>query len=398
VPEPRAVYLHVGGHKTGTTFLQNVLWHNRAELKRDGFLYPGRRPADHVWANLDLRGASFKGHRAPQVNGAWERMVGELRDWDGSGIIDQELFSLAGPPHIARALKDLSFAEVHVVFTARDMARQLPAAWQEWVKNRDTLTYAEFLEAVRRESPQARRLRSLHDVPAILAKWSADLPHSQVHVITVPPPGADPGVLWQRFASVLRLDPARYRTDIPGTNTSLGAVEASVIRRLNELVPDVSQAQYDRRVKFHLAPQLSRRRGTKIELPEDAFAWAVEESNAVVAALTAAHYDVVGDLAELVPSVRPTGADPDRVPSEEEAEAAIAALAVLVRRPEKTISPATEDELRRLRARLQWAERRLQAHAALPPGERIKRTVVELSGQVGWLGTVHRAYRKLRRR
>jgi hypothetical protein len=71
-------------------------------------------------------------------------------------------------------------------------------------------------------------------------------------------------------------------------------------------------------------------------------------------------------------------------------------MAVLSRKPE---GPAiTEDELRQLRARLQEAERRLQAHANLPPGERIKRTVVELAGQLRWLQPVYRGYRKLRHR
>ena len=394
--QPRTVYLHVGGHKTGTTFLQNVLWHNRADLKRDGLLYPGGRRADHVWANLDLRGATFKGHRAPQVRGAWQRLVDELRQWDGPGIIDQEMFSLANERQIARALHDLSFAQVHIVFTARDMARQLPAAWQEWIKNRDTIAFADYLEAVRRESPQAQRLRSLHDVPAILAKWSAQLPGARVHLITVPPPGADTNILWERFASVLHLDPNRYRTDIPEANTSLGAAEAAVIRRLNALTTDLPQGQYDKKIKFYLAPELSSRRGTKIELPEDAFHWAVAQGEAMVAALSATSYHVVGDLAELIPSVRPTGADPDQVPATEQADAAIAGMAVLARKPE---GPAiTEDELRQLRARLHEAERRLQAHANLPPGERVKRTVVELTGQVRWLQPMYRGYRKLRRR
>jgi hypothetical protein len=276
------------------------------------------------------------------------------------------------------------------------MARQLPAAWQEWIKNRETITFAEYLEAVRRESPQAQRLRSLHDVPAILAKWSEHLAGARVHLITVPAPGADPNILWDRFASVLQLDPARYRTDVPGANTSLGAAEATVIRRLNALTTDLPQGQYDKKIKFYLAPELSSRRGTKIELPEDAFRWAVEQGEAMVTALAATSYHVVGDLAELIPSVRPTGADPDQVSAAEQADAAIAGMAVLSRKPE---GPAiTEDELRQLRARLQEAERRLQAHANLPPGERIKRTVVELAGQLRWLQPVYRGYRKLRHR
>lgn len=392
------MYLHVGGHKTGTTFLQNVLWRNRNELRSDGFLYPGAQRAAHVWACHDLRGAAFKGHRAPQVAGAWSRLIDEIREWDGPAIVDQEIFSMARPGHIARAMTDLSFAEVHIVFTARDLARQLPAAWQEWIKNRDTLSFAEFLAAVREDSPEAKRLRSLHDVPAILAKWSAGLPSSRVHLITVPPPGAAPGVLWQRFAHVLRLDPDRYSTDIPGTNTSLGAAGAAVVRRLNIVLPDVDWPRYDRLVKSRLSSELARRGGARIELPEDAFAWAVQESKSAVQALATAGYDVVGDLDELIPAVRPTGADPDHIPADQQADAAIAGIAVLVRAPEPAGHAELELELRRVRQRLDRAERKLAERDALEPRERIKRTVVELAGQVTWLAKLHRVYRRLRRR
>lgn len=36
------IYLHIGAPKTGTTYLQNVLWRNRERLRTDGLLYPGR--------------------------------------------------------------------------------------------------------------------------------------------------------------------------------------------------------------------------------------------------------------------------------------------------------------------------------------------------------------------
>jgi len=38
-PAPRAV-VHVGAPKTGSTYLQAVLWRNRAALRAAGVLYP----------------------------------------------------------------------------------------------------------------------------------------------------------------------------------------------------------------------------------------------------------------------------------------------------------------------------------------------------------------------
>jgi len=38
----KTVYLHIGLHKTGTTFLQNVLRANTEALAEQGIIYPGR--------------------------------------------------------------------------------------------------------------------------------------------------------------------------------------------------------------------------------------------------------------------------------------------------------------------------------------------------------------------
>jgi hypothetical protein len=325
------VFFHIGGHKTGTTCLQNVLWHNRAQLRRDGMLYPGRDEASHIWANLDLREARFHDYRAPQVEGAWECLVREIRRWRGPAIISQEMFSLARPAHIRRALRDLDFADVHVVFTARDMARQLPSVWQEWVKNRSTMTFAEFLAAVREPTDEARRFMKLHDVPAILERWSNEVTANRVHLTTVPPPGSHPRLLWERFAGVLHLDPDRYNLDILGTNPSLGAVDAALLRRMNvDLAEKLSWPDYDRLVKSGLAAAMATRPDARIALPEEAFKWAVQWAGQAVEKLARAGYQLVGDLDDLIPKAAPGGEDPDYVGGEAQASAAIAAVTLLL--------------------------------------------------------------------
>ena len=54
-PHPR-VFLHIGEPKTGTTFLQQVMWRNRSELAAQGVVLPGHHPQDHFRASQDLRG------------------------------------------------------------------------------------------------------------------------------------------------------------------------------------------------------------------------------------------------------------------------------------------------------------------------------------------------------
>ena len=50
------VFLHIGEPKTGSTFLQQVIWRNRATLAGQGVVLPGHHPQDHFRASQDLRG------------------------------------------------------------------------------------------------------------------------------------------------------------------------------------------------------------------------------------------------------------------------------------------------------------------------------------------------------
>ena len=151
------VYFHVGAPKTGTTFLQRVLWQNRDALREAGVLYPGETLGAQVHAAFDLRKAGFQSYQDPRTPGAWAAVVSQARDWPGPVIISQELFSPATKAQIDTALDDLSFADVHIVYTARELSRQIPAAWQEDLKNRFTPTFDEFVSAIRNPSSRAMR-------------------------------------------------------------------------------------------------------------------------------------------------------------------------------------------------------------------------------------------------
>ena len=344
------VFFHIGAPKTGTTYLQRVLYENRPALRRAGLLYPGTQHA-HFWASQDLREKRFRGHTDAHVRGSWDRLVKEVKGWPGRSVIDHESFASANRDAIDRALADLDFAEVHLVFTARDLARQLPAAWQERIKNGSTASYAEFLASVRAEGDDreksAKHFWAMQGVPTVLARWSRNLPAEQVHVVTVPPVGAEPGLLWRRFAGLLELDPDAYDSSARGANTSLGAAEAAVLRRFNTLIAelDVPWPAYAEVFKQRIAPALAERRGDPIQLPEEYFGWAVQRSEHIVGELRAAGYSVVGDLSELVPTTRPSGVDPDDVPADAQADAALAgmvSMAALV-----ADSPAASTAIRR---------------------------------------------------
>ena len=45
------VFLHIGLPKTGTTFVQSMLWAHRDRLRSQDVLLPGRERRDHLWAS-----------------------------------------------------------------------------------------------------------------------------------------------------------------------------------------------------------------------------------------------------------------------------------------------------------------------------------------------------------
>ncbi len=237
---PRArpvVFLHVGAAKSGTTYLQNILWHNRDRLREHGVLYPGADMAAHVRAAFDLRRTFFPGASDPEIPGAWRRLVDEVRDWPGTVIISQELFAPAWKKHVRRALADLDFADVHVVFTARDLARQIPAHWQEDIKNRFDVSFADFVAPLKRpdwlEFEIARLFWTLQDPVYVLERWAANLPPERVHIVTLPRPGAPRDLLWRRFCTATGLAPEDYDLAAPFDNPSLGLAETQFLLRLN---------------------------------------------------------------------------------------------------------------------------------------------------------------------
>src|SRR3712207_8387973 len=80
----------------------------------------------------------------------WQRLVGEAEAWPGAVLISHELFASARAEQCRAALDAFSPAtEVHVVLTARDLVRQIPAEWQEHGKQRSTKSLPAVVSQIR---------------------------------------------------------------------------------------------------------------------------------------------------------------------------------------------------------------------------------------------------------
>ena len=143
----RKILLHVGTPKTGTSYVQDVLFRNQRTLLKHGILYPADRHDAHFLAALDLMRMPWGGLETEAI-GAWDALAERVRR-PGTTILSHEVLATASRSQVGRALTSLGDAEVHLVLSVRDLVRQIPAEWQENVKHRASLTYEWFLQQIR---------------------------------------------------------------------------------------------------------------------------------------------------------------------------------------------------------------------------------------------------------
>ncbi len=363
----RVVYLHIGAPKTGTTYLQDRLALNARSLADHGVHFPTRSPLvspglSQFRAALDLLGQDWGG--APgHAEGSWDALVKKIRRKSGTVIVSHEILAPATPDRVTKAMNDLAGSEVHVVYSARDLGRQLPAAWQESVKQGRKWSYRRFLNRVERGQPWFYRA---FDLPTVLSTWGAGLPPERVHVVTVPGSGlGDPrgDLLWLRMCEVLGIDPSWAPLDSDRANRSLGVAETQVIRKLNRRMDRATrrEAQYDELIRQMLAQdQLVNRESAPVRLPPGRFDWAEAQAERWIEWVQGSGVDVVGDLDDLRP-VRPAEdqdwVNPDKVKAKPQLNAALDALAAMTREaasrpdPERQLVQRVRTHAQRLRQR-----------------------------------------------
>ena len=359
------VFVHVGAPKTGTTYLQDRMARNAATLAASGLHFPDRArsfnaPLFHFQAALDLLGQDWGGPPG-HAEGAWAAMVRRVRQSTGTVVISHEILANAKPAHIEQLVADLEGCEIHMIYTARDLGRQVPAAWQESIKQGRTWSFEKFCRRAEKGSPWFMRA---FDLPSVIAQWAAVIPADRVHVITVPQAGAPRDELWTRFCDVVGVSPDSAPEEAQRINQSMGIEQTQVLRRLNIRLMEQGDHHGARRggggldqVVMAMVDQGAFSGGRRsITLPPKLHPWALEHSERWIAALRGRGVDVVGDLDELRPVAPDPEApwrDPDRPRKKKMAEVGVNALAEFAReaarrdRPERSLAPRVRRTLSR---------------------------------------------------
>ncbi len=260
------IYLHIGAMKTGTTFLQDLMSANKEALAGAGFLFPGERWTDQSRAVRDVLGFAItdpSGHG--DGSGKWDEISGQMLAHDGTAsILSMEFLSYADAERAQRIVGSLRDAEVHVVLTVRDAAATIPAQWQTSCRNGARVTLRRFTQGVGdlldddggtggTRGAGGRIFQRTQGVARMLDVWVPLVGRKHVHVVTVPPRGSDPEILWHRFASVVGVDPSVCPDRTVDVNPSLGLASTELLRRVNGELGKVDYFDYVRTVKRQLA-------------------------------------------------------------------------------------------------------------------------------------------------
>ncbi len=292
------MFLHIGLPKTGTTYLQQVVWGNRDRLRAAGLVLPGFGHREHLWAALDLQERPRLARRHPDAPGAWQRLVDEGAGQSADVLITHEFLCGASAAQASRAVASFPGAEVHLVVTARDAASVVSAGWQESVKNGGTVDLDSVLAGKAAGGPEFS-MRTW-DLAAVLERWTRDLPAERVHLLVMPGAGEPRDLHWRHFAEVLGVDPDEFEAPAEAVNPALGIVQIETLRLVNKHLPPYSAQERGVWIRGYLAEDLlARQPSERGGLPE-AYRDRFDAMDRAAARLVAERgFHVLGDLAAL---------------------------------------------------------------------------------------------------
>ena len=233
LPE-HAVLLHIGTFKTGTTAIQGALYQARPELGQHGVLHagPSRQPMQAVLALRNRR--PLVGNPTPQIE-QWQELVDEVAAaQDLRVVVSSEHFADADADIARRAVRELGGPRVHVVVTLRPLVKIMQSQWQQYVRNRATFTYDEWLEGMLRKPPYNKPTptfwqRHRHD--ALVERWSSIVGPENVTVIV--PDDSDRNFLLRTFEELVGLPSGLLVAEESSENRSMTLGEIELVRQVN---------------------------------------------------------------------------------------------------------------------------------------------------------------------
>lgn len=352
-------FVHVGPPKTGTTYLQAGWREQRARLLDEGLLFPGEHPADQFRAcMLAMESEVFTSRMDADRTSLWSSFRAELGEHTGDALLSSEFYARADAEAAARIVTQLREVseQVHVVITARDFGRQVLASWQQSVKRGSYRTLGSFWRKYHDAEERPWKFWRNQDVPALAQRW-IDAGADAVTVVVVGAPGSARTQIWHDLCDVLGVKHSPVPEAAP-SNSSLGAVEIEVLRRMNKRLPGgIDRVRSANLISKDLTEQVASLGlprvpiGISQQMADQVQACGDEQAISLAAMAAEGQITVIGELDHLHPRVEAVGSVVD---DSQVADAALSLLAsfVPVELEKRDRDAALRAELRELRSQV----------------------------------------------
>lgn len=156
--------LHVGPHKTATTWLQRNFHHNAAALEKAGWLYPqtGERVAvaHHDLSDNQKEILKDRSRKAAQ----FRKIAGKAAEKGLNVLLSSEGFDKWRPNALAKLREIIAPHELRIVYTLRDPVSLVYSVWAQKVKTGGPKSFPEHYEEQLRKAGRSRSLDPLSDI------------------------------------------------------------------------------------------------------------------------------------------------------------------------------------------------------------------------------------------
>jgi hypothetical protein len=143
----KQLYIHIGLHKTGSTYIQKVFADNRSVLRELGIDYP-QLGAEFLWGHHNLAWSLMPAHPLKNTEDfSLDQFLAYLNESKAQRfVISSEDFEFLQSKQVSRLRDLLANYDVKIVMYVRNPMNALYSRWQESVKHGDTTSIKDYCE------------------------------------------------------------------------------------------------------------------------------------------------------------------------------------------------------------------------------------------------------------
>lgn len=218
----RRLILHVGPHKTGSTYIQKRLLRSSGDLEKLGGIYP--QVAVQIYGHHDLANHLHANPEAPEMRAFADQIKLASAGYD-TVILSSEVFSLKQAEKLKAFAEIFDGFKIEVVYYLRRLSGFLPSHWQELIKAGDVISFEEYMMMACADRPPFKEFSQLAQLEVLRSVFGAE----SISILSYDNIQEAKGDVYQEFLKLI----FQTETEQPQTRET---VNASLTYDLVELV------------------------------------------------------------------------------------------------------------------------------------------------------------------